>query len=123
MHEKIKKLISNNIDNFINTFDITKYKNYIFWLHQKVGSYIVTFSEKMRLIKDNNIKTIFWMDDLHFPTLNTSNDERLDIELIDNDERYQNVDLILSPSVDYLTNIKSKLLTKTKFLFTFLMNR
>ena len=109
----------NDIDNFINIFDITKYKNYIFWLHQKVGSYIVTFKEKMKLIKDNNIKTIFWMDDLHFPTLNTSNDERLDIELIDNDERYQNVDLILSPSVDYFTNIKSKILTKTKFLFYF----
>jgi len=113
----------NNIDEFINEFDITKYKNYIFWLHQKVGSYIVTLPKKLQLIKDNNIKTVFWMDDLHFPTLNTSDDERLEINFIDNDERYINVDLILSPSIDYFINLKSTLINKSKFLFYFFDER
>jgi len=112
-----------NIDKFIDEFKIEKYKDYTFWLHQKVGSYIVTIPEKLRLIKNNNIKTIFWMDDLHFPTLNTSDEERLVLNVIDNDERYINVDLIVSPSLDYFKNINSKLVNKSKFLFYFFDER
>ena len=112
-----------DINNFIDNFDISKYKNYIFWLHQKVGSYLITFPEKLKLIKENNIKTIFWMDDLHFPTLNTSADERLQINLIDDDDRYKNVDLIISPSIDYFYNVNSILINKSRFLFYFFDER
>ena len=63
------------------------------------------------------------MDDLHFPTLNTSDDERLQINLIDNDDRYKNVDLIISPSIDYFYNVNSTLINKSKFLFYFFDER
>ena len=88
--------IINNIDEFIDTFKIENYKNYIFWLHQKVGSYIVTIPNKLKLIKENNIKTIFWMDDLHFPCINSTDEDRLESNTIDKDERYKNVDLIVT---------------------------
>lgn len=108
-----------DINLFIDEFEISKYKNYILWLHQKIGSYIVTLPDKLKLIKEYNIKTIFWIDDLHYPTVNTSNEERLHKELVDKDERYLNVDLILTPSLDYFENIDSNLLSKSKFLFYF----
>ena len=37
-----------------------------FFLHQKIGSFIITKYNIKRKIKELNIKTIFWMDDLHF---------------------------------------------------------
>jgi hypothetical protein len=88
-------------------------------LHQKFGSYIVTVPEYLKLIKSNNIRTIFWMDDLHFPCMNLENEERLENDLIESDERYLNVDLIVSPSINYFKNINSSLLKKSKFLFYF----
>ena len=111
--------IINNIDEFIDTFKIENYKNYIFWLHQKVGSYIVTIPNKLKLIKENNKKTIFWMDDLHFPCINSTDEDRLESNTIDKDERYKNVDLIVTPSIDYFINIKSNLINKSRFLFYF----
>ena len=105
-----------NYDEFLLHFDISKYKNYIFWMHQKIGSYLLTIPEKVKLIKLYNIKTIFWMDDLHFPC---KEDNRFDLNLINNDERYINCDLIVSPSVDYFININSILQNKCKFLFYF----
>jgi hypothetical protein len=124
----IKLLNDNNIiceffeidelDNLEN-LDISKYKNYIFWLHQKIGSYIITLPNTLKLIRKYNIKTVFWMDDLHFPSLNLNNDQRLENEIIENDDRYINVDLIVSPSIDYFINIDCNLLRKTKFLFYF----
>ena len=105
-----------NYDAFLLNFDINKYKNYIFWMHQKIGSYLLTIPEKVKLIKLNNIRTIFWMDDLHFPC---KEDNRFDLNLINNDERYINCDLIVSPSIDYFININSILQNKCKFLFYF----
>ena len=116
---KIEFIEFEDINLFIDEFEISKYKNYILWLHQKIGSYIVTLPDKLNLIKQYNIKTIFWIDDLHYPTVNTSNEERLHKELVDKDERYLNVDLILTPSLDYFENIDSNLLSKSKFLFYF----
>ena len=105
-----------NYDEFLLHFDINKYKNYIFWMHQKIGSYLLKIDKKVKLIKLNNIKTIFWMDDLHFPC---KEDNRFDLNLINNDERYINCDLIVSPSIDYFININSILQNKCKFLFYF----
>ena len=105
-----------DINSFLINFDINKYKNYTFWMHQKIGSYLLTIPEKVELIKLNNIKTIFWMDDLHFPC---TEDDRYDLNLIYKDERYTNCDLIISPSIDYFNNINCTLLNKTKFLFYF----
>ena len=105
-----------NYNNFLINFDISKYKNYIFWMHQKIGSYLLTIPEKVKLIKLNNIKTIFWMDDLHFPC---KEDNRFDLNLINNDERYINCDLIVSPSIDYFIKINSIFQKKTKFIFYF----
>jgi hypothetical protein len=106
------------IDDF-KKIDMSKYKNYTFWLHQKYGSYIVTVPEYLKLIKSNNIKTIFWMDDLHFPCMNLENEERLENKVIELDERYVNVDMIVTPSINYFRNINSILLEKSKFLFYF----
>ena len=108
-----------DVNRLIDELELSKYKNYIFWLHQKIGSYIVTLPDKLDLIKKYNIKTIFWIDDLHYPTVNTTNEERLHKELVDKDERYKNVDLIVSPSLDYFENIESTLIPKSKFLFYF----
>lgn len=115
----IEEYIIDNPDDFIKNINLEKYKNYIFWLHQKIGSYILTFPTQYELIKKYNIKTIFWMDDLHFPTDNKNNIDRLDLNLIDNEIRYLNCDLILSPSIDYFYNIKSKLINKSKFIYYF----
>ena len=106
----------NDINKFLTNFDINKYKNYTFWMHQKFGSYLLTIPEKVELIKLNNIKTIFWMDDLHFPC---TENNRYNLKLIYKDERYINCDLIISPSIDYFNNIKCTLIDKTKFLFYF----
>jgi len=108
----------NELDDFKN-INIPKYKNYTFWLHQKYGSYIITIPEYFDLIKKNNIKTIFWMDDLHFPCINLENKERLENEIIESDKRYLNVDMIFTPSINYFRNINSTLLEKSKFLFYF----
>jgi hypothetical protein len=105
-----------DINNFLTNFDINKYKNYTFWMHQKIGSYLLTINDKVKLIKLNNIKTIFWMDDLHFPC---TEENRYDLSLIYKDERYINCDLIISPSIDYFNNINCTLVDKTKFLFYF----
>ena len=123
-----KLLVNNNINcefykisnvNDFKKIDIPKYANYTFWLHQKYGSYIVTIPEYLNLIKKNNIKTLFWMDDLHFPCMNLENKERLENEVIESDERYLNVDMIITPSINYFRNINSILLEKSKFLFYF----
>ena len=104
-----------NVKDF-DKIDLIKYKNYTFWLHQKYGSFILTIPKYLKLIKLHDIKTIFWMDDLHFPSLD---DQRLDNNIIDSDERYLNVDKIVSPSINYFKNINSKLLNKSFFLFYF----
>ena len=106
----------NNINEFLLNFNINKYKNFIFWMHQKIGSYLLTIDKKVKLLKLNNIKTIFWIDDLHFPC---KENNRFDLDLINNDERYINCDLIVSPSVDYFININSILKNKSKFFFYF----
>lgn len=97
-------------DNFyeqlINSKD--EFRNSILWMHQKIGSYIIVFDKIYKVINDLNIKTIFWMDDLHFAKDN-----------IDNDERFINSDIIVSPSVLYFQNIKHKFYEKSKFLFYF----
>tara|TARA_B100000886_G_scaffold338830_1_gene302599 strand:- start:8663 stop:9664 length:1002 start_codon:yes stop_codon:yes gene_type:complete len=113
---KIDELIIYDISDF-NYLDFSKYKNYIFWLHQKIGSYILTIPNYIDLIKKNNIKTIFWMDDLHYPCNNLTNEDRLDKEALNNDFRYNNANLIVSPSIDYFYNVGSKLINKSKFLF------
>ena len=105
-----------DINHFLTNFDINKYKNYTFWMHQKIGSYLLTIPEKVKLIKLNNIKTIFWMDDLHFPC---TEEDRYDLSLIYKDERYINCDLILTPSIDYFKNINCMFIYKSKFLFYF----
>lgn len=107
------------LQEFLQTFDVTKYKSYIFWLHQKIGSFILTMPVFMTAIRRNNIKTIFWMDDLHFPCENSDNSDRLVKDKIDEDERFKNCTLIFSPSVDYFKNIESRLIYKSKFLFYF----
>ena len=100
-----------NENNFLN-INFEKYKNYFFWLHQKVGSQIlIKFNND---IKKNNIKTIFWMDDLHFPVI-----DRFDKEKLDNESRFVNCNLIISPSIDYFININSNLINKSEFLFYF----
>ena len=108
-----------DINDFINNINLNNYKNYILWLHQKIGSFILTFPEKVIQLKSLNIKTIFWMDDLHYPCLNLSMEDRLDKSIIDKDCRYINCDYIVSPSIDYFYNIKSNLIDKSKFLFYF----
>ena len=85
-----------------------KFKDSIFWLHQKIGSYIIVFDEINNIIKELNIKCIFWMDDLHFAKNN-----------IDNDERYINSDVIVSPSILFFKNIEHEYYKKSKFLFYF----
>jgi hypothetical protein len=85
-----------------------KFRDSIFWLHQKIGSYIIVFDEINYIIKELNIKCIFWMDDLHFARDN-----------INNDERYINSDVIVSPSKLFLKNISHEFYKKTKFLFYF----
>ena len=47
---KIDELIIYDISDF-NFLDFSKYKNYIFWLHQKIGSYILTVPNYVDLIK------------------------------------------------------------------------
>lgn len=106
-----------NFEETINQIDIPKYENYIFFLHQKVGSYILTFPDKVNLIKKYKIKTIFWMDDLHFACNNLNNDDRMVLENLEVDDRYKNVDIIVSPSVEYFYNVGTKLVNKVKFLF------
>ena len=115
---EVSELIVNNIDDF-KLINFNNFKNSVLWLHQKFGSYILTIDEYIESIKRNNIKTIFWMDDLHYPCNNISNKDRMDIEKIDNDIRFLNSTLILSPSIDYFINIKSKLINKSKFIFYF----
>lgn len=85
-----------------------KFRNSIFWLHQKIGSYIITFDEINNIIQELNIKCIFWMDDLHYARDN-----------IDTDIRYIKSDIILSPSILYFDNIKHDFFQKTKFLSYF----
>jgi len=98
-NDELYKEIVNNNDKFFDS---------IFWLHQKIGSYIIIFDKIYQLIKKLNIKTIFWMDDLHFPKHN-----------INNDTRYINSDIIISPSTIYFQNINNEFYNKSKFLFYF----
>ena len=102
--------------NFYYILILINIKIIFFGCIKKIGSYLLTIPEKVKLIKLNNIKTIFWMDDLHFPC---KEDNRFDLNLINNDERYINCDLIVSPSIDYFININSILQNKCKFLFYF----
>ena len=82
------------------------YVHSVFWMHLKIGSYVLTMKNFTNLLQDFHIKTIFWMDDLHFARGNMLFDER-----------YKYSDLIISPSTEYFENIKSPYLNKTKFLF------
>lgn len=82
------------------------YSNSIFWMHLKVGSYALTIKTFTNLLKELKIKTIFWMDDLHYAHDN-----------MERDERYIHTDLIISPSTTYFENISSQYLYKTEFLF------
>ena len=88
---------------------ISEEKNYInsiFWMHLKVGSYALAIKKYTDLFLKLNIKSIFWMDDLHFAKEN-----------IDFDERYIYTDLIISPSSVYFEQMRSHYMNKTEFLF------
>jgi hypothetical protein len=107
--EEIDKIFNEACKNLLLEVKNTdKFDNaYIICFTLKAGKLYV--NENIKILKSKHIKTLFWDDDIH--TINRIKNVPDNIAL--QDERYDNVDLIITPGRYYFENVNSIYLSKT----------
>jgi len=110
-----KEKLVNSFDKFLNE-DFSKsedYNNSILIGFHPIGFDRILNKKNLKEIKKRNATTIMWHDDLH----SFNKHHNLPINKVSIDKRFDNVDIILTPSTKYFENLKSPYLSKSIFSF------